>query len=111
MSRADRLARAVGGRELDALVITNLPNLRWATGFTGTNGAAVIGPDVRTFFTDFRYVEQAEKQVADFDRVRVGQSLLADVAAQLNGRVGFEDQWLSVRAYERLKGAVEGGVE
>src|SRR3954453_9832167 len=110
-SRADRLAAAVGEHGLDALLITNLPNLRWATGFTGTNGAAVIGPDIRIFYTDFRYVEQAEAQVPDFDRTRVGQSLLRDLAAQLNGRVGFEDQWLSVRAYEQLKDAAGGGVE
>jgi Xaa-Pro aminopeptidase len=110
-ARADRLAVAVGERGLDSLVITNLPNLRWATGFTGSNGAAVIGPDIRLFLTDFRYVEQAETQVPDFDRARAGQSLLRDVAAQLKGRVGFEDQWLSVRAYEQLKAAVDGGAE
>jgi Xaa-Pro aminopeptidase len=110
-TRADRLAAAVGEQGLDALVITNMPNLRWATGFTGTNGAAVIGPDIRVFFTDFRYVEQAEKQVPDFDRTRAGQSLLNDLAARLTGRVGFEDQWLSVRAFERLKSAADSGVE
>ena len=31
MSRADRLAATVGEKGLDALLITNLPNLRWAT--------------------------------------------------------------------------------
>ena len=46
-SRADRLAAAVGESGLDALLITNLPNLRWATGFTGSNGAALVGPELR----------------------------------------------------------------
>jgi Xaa-Pro aminopeptidase len=110
-TRADRLAGAVGEQELDALLITNLANLRWATGFTGTNGAALIGPDIRVFFTDFRYVEQAEAQVRDFERARAEQSLLRDVAARLSGRVGFEDQWLSVRAYEHLKNAADSDVE
>jgi Xaa-Pro aminopeptidase len=105
-SRADRLAELVGERGLDALLITNLPNLRWSTGFTGTNGAALIGPDVRAFFTDFRYVEQAAEQVPDYERQRVSQNLLADVAERLQGRVGFEDQWLSVRAFNRLQEAV-----
>ena len=50
-TRADRLAQAVADEGLDALLITNLPNLRWATGFTGTNGAAVIGPDWGTHGT------------------------------------------------------------
>jgi Xaa-Pro aminopeptidase len=109
-SRAERLAAAVGEQGLDALLITNLPNLRWATGFTGTNGAAVIGPEMRLFFTDFRYVEQAAEQVPEFERLRAGRDLLADVAERLGGRTGFEDQWLSVRAHGRLKDAA-GEVE
>ena len=101
--RADRLAAAVAERGLDALLITNLPNLRWATGFTGTNGVALVGPDVRLFFTDFRYVEQAAEQVPDYERLRAGQSLLGDVAGRLRGRVGFEDQFLSVRSHARIQ--------
>jgi Xaa-Pro aminopeptidase len=91
--------------------VTNLPNLRWATGFTGTSGTAVIGPEIRLFLTDFRYVEQAADQAPDFERLRAGRDLLSDVAARLTGRTGFEDQWLSVRAYERLKDAAGDGVE
>lgn len=110
-TRADRLATAVGEQGLDALLITNLYNLRWATGFTGSNGAALIGPDVRMFFTDFRYVEQAANQVTEFDRQRGGRDLLADVAEQLTGKVGFEDQWMSVRTHERLRDLADGEVE
>jgi Xaa-Pro aminopeptidase len=105
-SRADRLAAAVGEQGLDALLITNLPNLRWATGFTGTNGVAVIGPDIRLFLTDFRYVEQAAEQVPDFERERAGRDLFADVAERLQGRTGFEDQHMSVRTHGRLVEAV-----
>ena len=101
-SRADRLVDAVGEQGLDALLITNLPNLRWATGFTGTNGAAVIGPAIRLFLTDFRYVEQAAEQVPDYERRRAGRDLIGDVAERLSGRVGFEDQHLSVRTHGRL---------
>lgn len=110
-SRADRLAEGVTERGLDALLITNLPNLRWATGFTGTNGAALIGPDVRLFFTDFRYVEQAADQVPDYERQRVSQNLLVDVAERLSGRVGFEDQWVSVASHGRIAEAAGDGVE
>jgi Xaa-Pro aminopeptidase len=110
-SRTDRLADAVGAQGLDALLITNLPNLRWATGFTGSNGAAIIGPDVRLFFTDFRYVEQAAAQVPDYERLRASQNLLADLGERLHGRVGFEDQWLSVRSHERLREAAADDVE
>jgi Xaa-Pro aminopeptidase len=110
-SRADRLAEAVREQGLDALLITNMPNLRWATGFTGSSGAALIGPDVRVFLTDFRYVEQAAEQVTDFERGRAGRDLLADMAERMSGRVGFEDQWLSVRSHGRLTEAAGDGVE
>ena len=110
-TRADKVASDVGERGLDAVVVTNLPNLRWLTGFSGTNGAAVIGPDVRLFFTDFRYVEHAAAQVPDFERLRAGRDLLGDVAARLSGRVGFEDEWLSVRAHKRLSEGVGADTE
>jgi Xaa-Pro aminopeptidase len=105
-NRTDRLAAAVGEQGLDALLITNLPNVRWATGFTGTNGIGIVGPEVRVFVTDFRYVEQAAEQVPDYERVRAGRDLFSDVAERLSGRIGFEDQWLSVRTHGRLLEAV-----
>lgn len=111
-TRVERVAAAVQERGLDALVVTHLPNVRWLTGFTGTNGAAVVGRDARMFFTDFRYVEQAAEQVRDFDRVRAGRDLLGDLAGHLSGgRIGFEDEWLSVKAHSGLTKAVAGRIE
>jgi Xaa-Pro aminopeptidase len=66
-ARADRVAARLAERELDLLLVTDLVNLRYLTGFTGSNGMAVVGPDLRRFVTDFRYVEQAAQQVPDFD--------------------------------------------
>jgi Xaa-Pro aminopeptidase len=110
-ARADRLSEVVAEQGLDALLVTNGPNVRWVTGFTGSSGAAVIGPDLRLFFTDFRYIEQAAEQVQGFERVQAGRDLLADVAARVAGRVGFEDASVSVRAYNRLTQAVDGMAE
>jgi Xaa-Pro aminopeptidase len=111
VSRADRLEAALAERELDALLVTDLTNVRYLTGYTGTNGVCVVGPGLRVFFTDFRYVVQAEREVQGFDRERGKQDLLEEAAARLSGRVGFEDHTLSVRRFERLKGLVAEGVE
>jgi Xaa-Pro aminopeptidase len=105
-TRAGRLAERIAEKQLDALVVTNLWNVRYLTGYTGTNGIAVVGPDLRVFFTDFRYVEQAAEQVKDFERVKGERDLLGDVAQRVSGRVGFEDGTMTVRAFERLKGLV-----
>jgi Xaa-Pro aminopeptidase len=111
-ARADRVQAALRERELDALLVTHLVNVRWLTGFTGTNGVAVVTADgARRFLTDFRYVERAEAEVDDFDRERGGRDLLADAAKELTGRVGFEDNHLPVRTWERLTESVGEGVE
>ncbi len=67
--RGDRLEQLLGERELDRMLVTDLTNVRYLTGFTGTNGACVCGPGVRLFFTDFRYPERAATEVEGGDRV------------------------------------------
>ncbi len=37
-ARADRLVELLRERELDSLLVTNLVNVRYLSGFTGTNG-------------------------------------------------------------------------
>jgi len=110
-ARADRLVEVLAERELDMLVVTDLLNLRYLTGFTGTNGACVVGGDERVFFTDFRYVEQASEQVTDFERPGASRELLDDVAKRLRGRVGFEEDKLSVAAHRKLAEKAPDGVE
>src|SRR5215212_9739782 len=111
-ARADRVQAALRERDLDALLVTHLVNVRWLTGFTGTNAVAVVGADgARTFLTDFRYVERAGAEVDGFERERGGRDLLGDAAKELTGRVGFEDTHLSVRTWERLRESVADGVE
>jgi len=114
-ARADRLAALLDERELDALLVTDLVNVRYLTGYTGSNGVALVGVnDLRTFITDFRYVTQAEQQVHGFER-RIGEQDLLDeaVAALPEGdvRLGVEDQHMSMRTYERLREALPASVE
>jgi len=102
VSRADRVAGRL--KDVDVLLVTEPANLRYVSGFTGSNGFAVVGPQIRRFVTDFRYVEQAKVEVPDFDREQGPQELLAAVGHGLDGvkRLGFDDAHLSVRAHKRL---------
>jgi Xaa-Pro aminopeptidase len=110
-SRTDRVTALLDERELDSLLVSDLVNVRYLTGFTGTNGACVITRDERIFITDFRYLEQAGEQVTGYERVKGERDLLADVAERLRGRAGFDDAHVSVRTHARLLDKVADGVE
>lgn len=111
MSRADRLVALIEERSLDALLVTNLVNVRYLTGFTGTNGACLVSKEDRLFFTDFRYAERARSEVSEFERVEGARDLLGDMAARVSGRAGFDDAHLSVRAHKQLAEKVGDEVE
>ena len=114
MNRADRVAARLAELELDLLLVTNLTNLRYVTGFTGSNGVAVIGEDVRRFVTDFRYVEQAAGQVLDFDREQGPQEFVKALETgwpEGRLRLGFEDGHVTVRARDRIRDALSDRIE
>ena len=64
-SHLDDLTAAVAERELDVLLVTNIANVRWLTGFSGSNGLAIVGSPPPRFVTDFRYLTQAAEQLDD----------------------------------------------
>jgi Xaa-Pro aminopeptidase len=113
--RAQRLTDLLPGDEVDLLLVTSLVNVRYMTGYTGSNGLAVVGPQTRVFVTDFRYVDQAEQEVdSSYDRRRDQQDLLHAVSEALPEgrlRLGFDDANLTVRQHEKLRELLEDRVE
>jgi Xaa-Pro aminopeptidase len=109
--RGDRLERQLTERGLNRMLVTDLTNVRYLTGFTGTNGACVCGPGVRLLLTDFRYTERAEAEVEGWQAVTLAADWLGGLAERLQGRVGFEDDHMSVRLLEKLKEKLPEGVE
>jgi Xaa-Pro aminopeptidase len=116
--RADRLAVVAAERELDALLITNLVNVRWLTGFTGSSGLALVGDGLspsRRFVTDFRYLTQAADEIDAVWACEIATDLLERAAQQLPDdqplRVGFDDVHVSVKDHARLADLVPEGVE
>ncbi len=114
-TRADRLSGLLEGAGVDVTLVTHPLNVRYLTGFTGSNGLAVVGPQTRVFITDFRYVEQAAEEVEpSFDRRRAPQDLLEDVPGVLPAgplRLGFEENHVTVRQHARLRELLEERVE
>lgn len=109
--RGERLEKLLAERELDRMLVTDLTNVRYLTGFTGTNGACVCGPGIRLFFTDFRYTERAAAEVEEWETLTIGNDWLKGLGEHLEGRVGFEDDQMAVRVLEKLKEKLPEGVE
>jgi len=108
--RADRLAALVAERALDSFLVTDLVNVRYLTGFGGTNGACVCAGDARVFLTDFRYTERAEAEIEGWDVVTVKDDWVGGIAERLAGKTGFEDHHMSVRAKGKLEEKLPEGV-
>jgi len=49
--------------DVDAFIVTNLVNVRWLTGFTGSAGMAILTPDELVLITDGRYDGQAHREL------------------------------------------------
>jgi Xaa-Pro aminopeptidase len=113
--RADRLVARLEEIGADVIVVTSLVNVRYLTGYTGSNGVAVVGPNSRLFLTDFRYTEQSAEEVdTSFDRQIATLDLLEGVAEALPAgelRLAFEDGHLTVRAHARLRELLPERVE
>lgn len=62
-SRQARVRARMAQQGLDALLLTHLPNIRYLTGFSGSNALLLLGHARADFFTDGRYREQASQEV------------------------------------------------
>ena len=94
-------------RELDALLVTNLVNVRWLTGFDGSNGAVVLGGPEQPgrFITDFRYLTQSAEQLDPEWEREIATDLLKRAVEGLPEqplKLGFDDGHLTVRQHEQL---------
>lgn len=112
MTRGERLAELVAERDLDQLFVSDLTNVRYLTGFSGTNGACLVGREQLIFFTDFRYTERAKNEVGpEWERPEAERELVPQIVGRMSGRVGFEDAKLSVRQLARLEAAAGDGID
>lgn len=64
VGRSEALLALLEGAEVDALLVTNLTNIRYLTGFTGSAALLLVSAGGLTFVTDGRYGQQAEAQLA-----------------------------------------------
>jgi Xaa-Pro aminopeptidase len=115
--RLDRLRAAFDQHEIDALVVTTLPNVRYLTGFSGSAAVLIVTQDLAVLTTDGRYRTQSAEQVqragAAGIEIAIGpgteqrQAALAALEATNAGRIGLEAAnvtWSGQRSWADLLG-------
>lgn len=102
--RRTRLAERLAAADLPAALVTSLVNVRYLTGFTGSNAALLLTADgAATLATDGRYPTQAAQEAPDVALV-VDRDVAAALASRAQvARLGFEEHVLTVSAYDALR--------
>ena len=107
-NRRRKLASRFGDLGVDAFLVTRLPNVRYLTGFTGSNGQLILTSDDAVFLTDGRYVEQSRREVPDVRRVvYTGEFVraFADACSELGeSRLAFEAAGVTHKTFRDLSG-------
>jgi Xaa-Pro aminopeptidase len=113
-SRRAALRELLSGAGVDALLVTDLVNIRYLTGFTGSNAALLVhaqGDTASRFCTDGRYRTQSAQEVPDLETVidRASALALAGSVRSLGvERLGFESDAVTVDAHSALAAAADG---
>jgi Xaa-Pro aminopeptidase len=110
-ARRARLRPRLAERELDGLLVTSLVNVRYLSGFTGSNAALLVTADDAVLATDGRYITQSAAQSPDLERVivrGVATELTETAAKRGLLALGFESHHLTVEAHGLLTKAADG---
>lgn len=109
-SRRSALREDLRAGGLDAFLVTDLINIRYLTGFTGSNAALLItatGEEGSVLCTDGRYLTQAGAQVPDLELL-IDRPCDVALIRRATGRVGFEENTVTVAGYRLLDTAATG---
>ena len=105
--RLQRLQQQLKKRSLEAVLITHPANRFYLSGFDGSNGVLLIGPEEAFLFTDFRYLEQAEKQAPLFRvcpwKAKLSEALGPHIDAAGWSSLAFEEEQVTYSLYTELK--------
>ena len=106
MNRIKNVQIKVQEANIDALLITNMYNVRYLANFTGSTGLIVVTRDNAYFVTDFRYTEQAAEQAKGFTIVQNEGLIYNEVAEIVKAdkieKIGFEEENITFATYQNI---------
>jgi Xaa-Pro aminopeptidase len=108
MQKKALLSKKLSELKVDAILITDLINVRYLSGFTGSSGFLIVMKKESVFVTDFRYQEQAQHEVKGCvvwisrrERTKEVRDICDEYGIK---KLGFEEENLSYGAYRKLFG-------
>ena len=111
-TRIDRLKRFFDEYSLNALLLTDLRNIRYLCGFSGSEGVLLVSRDNAWFLCDSRYTAQAAEEVQGAEVRECGAVRIDTVASLANefrlNRIGFEAAHTTVSAFRRMSEKLSG---
>ncbi len=109
-SRLRRLRARMSASRIPALLITHLPDVRYLSGFTGSNAALACTPKRAVLFTDGRYTVQARQEVSSMRVVIAKKSALLEacglLAASGVASATIDADTLTMRQFESLRASL-----
>jgi Xaa-Pro aminopeptidase len=104
--RQSALKSVLEKKGLDGILISNLTNIRYICGFTGSAASCLVTPEGQYFISDGRYIEQSKEQVKGFDRYLDMSShfnQIKDNKLNPDGlKLAFEGSHMSFAQYESM---------
>jgi Xaa-Pro aminopeptidase len=108
VKRINALRKKMREENLDGLIVNNLSQVRYLSGYTGSSGLLIITGNSADFFTDFRYTDQARKEVTGA-KIHIIKSGFATALVDFpqfdvrNRKYGYDGEHLAVAERSRLK--------
>jgi Xaa-Pro aminopeptidase len=110
--RLDSVRASFQDKRLDALLVSDLLNVRYLSGFTGSSGLVLVTRRSPVFFTDSRYTIQAGRECRGCKVVQIKKGLLTDAVSYALGvrakRIGFESDHVTYKVHSDLAKLVSG---
>ncbi len=107
-----KIRNLLSEKGLDGFLVTNLINVRYLTGFTGSNGQVLITRDAAIFMTDFRYKIQSRQEVREGFEIVVYGSYMDELKKLVSEygikTLGVEGNHVTVVSFNNMKEKLEG---
>jgi len=113
MNRQSAVFNSLDGH-INAFLVTNLSNIRYLCGFSGSSGNLLLEQGKAILFTDFRYQEQSTQEVGNAAEIVVykasaGEAVLEYLKKSVAKKLGVESS-MQLEIYENYKKNFQGEI-